>query len=64
MSMKGKTLLKGHALLFEGRAKYCDKGVARCQCGEHSPALFSDGARKRWHREHKAAIRELLKGEK
>jgi hypothetical protein len=32
-------------------------GCGLCQCGERSPVLWSDNARKRWHREHKEKIR-------
>ncbi len=35
-------------------------GVALCECGTTSPALRSDGARKRWHADHKAGIRALM----
>ena len=40
-------------------------GSALCECGEKSPALESDGARKRWHRAHKEQVRgghEALNG--
>ena len=33
-------------------------GKALCQCGEWSPVLPSTAARKRWHTDHKAAVRE------
>jgi hypothetical protein len=32
-------------------------GRALCECGEKSPELDSDGARKRWHRQHKEQVR-------
>lgn len=32
-------------------------GRALCECGAESPVLPSTAARKRWHREHKDAIR-------
>jgi hypothetical protein len=32
-------------------------GHALCQCGETSPHLTTNRARKQWHREHKAAVR-------
>lgn len=32
-------------------------GSALCECGEKSPRLDSDGARKRWHRDHKEQVR-------
>lgn len=31
-------------------------GYGLCSCGARSPILSSGGARKRWHREHKAEI--------
>lgn len=65
-TMKGKTLLKGHALRSEGAA-YDDRGKpmrhdtgvgrAKCECGELSEHLPSRGQRKAWHRRHKDAIR-------
>lgn len=34
-------------------------GVGVCRCGAISEPLPSNAARKRWHREHKAAISDL-----
>jgi hypothetical protein len=31
-------------------------GRGECSCGERSPVLESNAARKRWHREHKAEV--------
>lgn len=68
-TMKGKTLLKGHALLYEGAA-YDDRGKpmrydtgigrAKCECGEMSDQLPSRNQRKDWHRAHKDAIRAQI----
>lgn len=52
---KGKTLLPGHTLQFEGHARYGREG--RCSCGAKSEALPTAAARKRWHAEHKDALR-------
>ena len=58
-------IVKGHTLLREGAAHDAtgncfDKGYAGygfCQCGARTPKLAaSNAARKRWHREHKAAV--------
>jgi hypothetical protein len=64
------TRLTGHALQHEGkpfapgetspwlRVYGSSTGVALCECGQTSPVLESDGARKRWHRDvHKPAVR-------
>jgi len=61
MTQRGKTLVSGHTLLFEGSAlghdsSGCGAGVGGCSCGERSPELPNRAARKRWHKEHKAAI--------
>jgi hypothetical protein len=66
VSNVGKTLVKGHTLRFEGMALYDDDGSGiygwsrtgrgECSCGERSPVLESNAARKRWHREHKAEV--------
>lgn len=32
------------------------KGYGLCQCGAQSPILGSAGARKAWHRKHKAEL--------
>lgn len=58
--MKANTRLAGHELRNEGRVYdphgYVQStGVSRCSCGDLSPVLESAAARKRWHREHKAA---------
>ena len=68
MSMKGKTLLKGHTLLGEGRPietcfRGIGKGKAYCSCGQLSPVLECTAARKRWHKEHKQAIRKHMSAE-
>lgn len=46
---------------FGGKVVYVDydarTGRALCECGAESPVLPSTAARKRWHREHKDAIR-------
>jgi hypothetical protein len=66
--MRGKTLLRGHALRWEGAGRREDhrgrvtqqafqRGFALCECGARSPVLQSDAARRRWHRDHKDAIR-------
>jgi hypothetical protein len=34
-----------------------DIGRALCECGEMSEPLLSAAERKRWHREHKEAVR-------
>jgi hypothetical protein len=55
--------LAGHELPNEGRIfptgsfYSVPKGSTRCSCGEESPVLSSVNARKRWHREHKDAVR-------
>jgi len=67
------TRLSGHALCAEGKpCKRTSRhrtppfsydiirsstGSALCECGEKSPVLESDGARKRWHRQHKEQVR-------
>lgn len=63
--------VRGHALEWEGaamvwwddgeggghwRGYHGAAGAARCTCGGRSPDLPSDGARKRWHRRHKADV--------
>jgi hypothetical protein len=32
-------------------------GYTYCSCGAQSPVLESDNARKRWHKDHKNAVR-------
>ena len=50
MTRKAPLLLAGHVLRLY-------PGWPRCECGERAPTLPSDAARKRWHREHKEAVR-------
>jgi len=56
--------LVGHGLRDEGRVKdpagrlWNCEGSTRCECGERSPVLPTTAARKRWHREHKDAVRD------
>lgn len=65
MSQKGKTLVKGHTLLFEGQplgrrnlGHGCGgTGIGGCSCGAQSPELTSGAERKRWHREHKENVK-------
>lgn len=64
MSNIGKTLLRGHALQYEGGLRWDSRGIyspygeyAMCQCGELSPRGISRNAAKRWHREHKDSLR-------
>lgn len=60
--------LAGHFLWWDGKA--CDPtgrahhgtGHAHCECGERSPELPSNRARKQWHREHKDALRAGMEG--
>lgn len=63
--MRGKTLVKGHTLLFEGQAfgsdgkllpRYPSMGMAKCSCGMLSESLDSNAARKCWHKQHKAEV--------
>lgn len=60
-------IVPGHTLVSEGRAHHSDGtpvkvgttgGVGRglCSCGAMSRSLASGGARKSWHRHHKASI--------
>ena len=71
MAERRNTRLAGHALRSEGKpcepvpgGGWCRRrgwlGRALCECGERSPDLGTDGARKRWHAEHKQAVREQL----
>jgi len=57
--MKGKTLLKGHTLLNEGKAvgRAAGAGLGGCSCGARSEELPSNVARQRWHKQHKDEIR-------
>jgi hypothetical protein len=59
--------LVGHELRWEGRLDnyvYArnrnGEGSTRCTCGALSPVLPSTAARKRWHREHKDAVRARM----
>lgn len=64
------TRLAGHGMPYEGQALAMrtggvevrrdqrTAGQTRCECGEWSPVLPSNGARKRWHRDHKIQVRE------
>lgn len=65
--MKTNTRLAGHELRHEGRVwngvtrEYGNgSGVTACTCGVESPYLPSTNARKRWHREHKDAVRAAM----
>ncbi|TDC34204.1 hypothetical protein E1211_17810 [Micromonospora sp. 15K316] len=54
--------LAGHTLPNEGRLYdrgiyLVREGAIRCSCGDVSPFLPNATARRRWHREHKAAVR-------
>jgi hypothetical protein len=72
--MDTSTRLPGHGLQAEGKAfeggdeprrksgSYSNFGFGLCSCGARSPLLYSDGARKRWHRDvHKPAVRATLR---
>ncbi len=64
MSMKGKTLVKGHTLIMEGQpCGYARNGPGQgaCSCGLRSPELSSNAARKRWHKEHKKEVSKEVK---
>lgn len=66
------TRLPGHGLLREGKpwtrvgsdwieVHSGHHGRGRCSCGEASPVLSSDAARKRWHRDaHKPEVRKRM----
>ncbi len=62
------TRLSGHTLpnegrIYEGGIYRADVGATRCSCGEESPVLPSDNARRVWPRDvHKAGLagREAL----
>jgi hypothetical protein len=47
--------VKGHAW----RPTKGGDGRALCECGKKSQVLPSTAARKRWHREHKEAVRDI-----
>jgi hypothetical protein len=64
VSEVGQTALAGHGLLAEGkpfahqdgtwiRAHGERTGAGLCSCGEASPVLGTDAARRRWHNQHK-----------
>jgi hypothetical protein len=54
---RGKTLLPGHGLMYEGHAMYGKHG--RCWCGAVSEQEYdSAAARRRWHNEHKDSVRK------
>ena len=61
--------LAGHTLRDEGRVRgggflvFVSEGVGRCSCGATSKVLHSDGARKRWHRQHKDEVRAAMRPE-
>jgi hypothetical protein len=65
-----RTALRGHALRAEGKAFVpgdetpwaraglpADLGVGLCECGAVSDWEHSSAARKRWHAQHKDAVR-------
>ncbi len=66
-SRLGKTEVKGHGLLYEGRPFLDDKGRtvgvgstlatrSACRCGMAAPAGAGVRGAQRWHAEHKATI--------
>lgn len=64
MSMKGKTLVKGHTLSMEGQPLgYARSGIGYggCSCGARSEELPSNAARKRWHKKHKEEVSKEVK---
>jgi hypothetical protein len=54
--------LAGHTLPNEGRISdntgWIKVGATQCSCGEESPVLSSDNARKQWHTTHKDQVRQ------
>lgn len=70
-SFNPSSRLAGHGLRAEGKVfeddgnggtrrkygSYDNFGFGLCSCGSRSSALYSDAARKRWHREHKEQVR-------
>ena len=60
-SQKGKTLLKGHVLMYEGKALSATweakEGIGGCWCGARSKSLPSNAARQLWYRQHKEELR-------
>lgn len=67
--MRGtRNRLKGHTLPNEGRLYDAhgypvNTGKATCSCGEQSPETDTIAARQRWHRSHKAGIRDAQEGQ-
>lgn len=68
MSMKGKTLVKGHTLEREDRVlKHLifgsgpSKGV--CSRGLESPEFTTTAARRRWHNGHQAAVTQAIQAQ-
>jgi hypothetical protein len=68
MSERGKTLLKGHTLSYEGAPRFDDSGHwndayrngggrAKCSCGALSPKGQGVYANRKWHRAHKDSLR-------
>ena len=61
--------LAGHTLPDEGRVRgkgfrFVSDGVGLCSCGATSERMLtSDGARKRWHRQHKDEVRAAMRPE-
>lgn len=61
------TRLSGHGLLYEGRTRgwyrseTMGPGPAICSCGAESPPLPTTAERKRWHAQHKDAVRNPRK---
>lgn len=71
MAERRNTRLAGHGLQAEGKPYVPGEeelwlrthqavGVGLCSCGATSDVVNSDGARKRWHAEHKQAVRAQL----
>lgn len=61
------TILRGHGLVAEGWAHGANgsrmpfrgvPGHGKCECGALSDELPNTASRKRWHREHKEAVRK------
>jgi hypothetical protein len=68
--MRNTNRLVGHELPWEGRLnndRFSEirngEGATHCSCGEPSPVLPTTNARKRWHQEHKDAIRARTGGD-
>lgn len=66
MTIRGKTILKGHSIWREGAAttdngfdlvESTAPGHTICQCGAVSPYLPNTNQRKIWHRAHKDSLR-------